>query len=350
MAPGPPSPPPRRRPTLKDVADFAGVSIATASYVFSGRGGGKSGVSVATEKRVWDAATTLKYRPNTNARATRKGRSDTVQLSLNVLDDPWALATAATVTKVAREHDLVTLILGDGDWHRALGRMECNVAYLDGVHRTAEEIDKVHDLVARGQRLVVFSETMDPDGFDVIRSEDYPGCLLAMEHLLEEHTRIGCLSTDAAVKNSSHHTTRYSAYLDQLRAHGIPLNPDYTVTYDGGTAGVLDAGLRLLSASPRPTAVFAVTDFAAVAVIQAAHTLGLRVPQDVAVIGAGNTPQSERSSPRVSTVGPTDFFARQAEIIVARAVEEIPATPQVHEFAWSVHIRGSTRIEDTLAH
>lgn len=337
----------RRRPTLRMVAELAGVSTATVSYVFSGRGGGESGVGVAepTARRVLEAAEQLNYRPNRAARAIRTGRTDMVQLSLHMLSDPWSLAVADAVNAEANRHGLTTLILADGDWHTALDRVESDVAYLDGVNDTEEGRRKLADLVDRGQRLVVFSETLEPDGYDVIRSSAIPGCELAMEHLLERHTAIGCLAAEAAVTGAATGVTRYTPYLERLRAHGIEPEPAFTATFADTQASAFTAAVALLSGGRRPTAIYATTDFAAIAAINAAHMLGLRVPHDVAVVGVGNTPDAQLVAPTLTTVGPTGFYERQAEIIVARALEQPPSAPALHEFPWSLVPGGSTDLD-----
>ena len=127
-----------RRPTLRMVAELAGVSTATVSYVFSGRAGtGGSGVAEATAARVIAAAEELNYRPNTAARAIRTGRSGMVQLSLHMLSDPWSLAVADAVNAEANKHGLTTLILADGDWHDRVVR---GLAARDPVRRGHREV------------------------------------------------------------------------------------------------------------------------------------------------------------------------------------------------------------------
>ena len=333
----------RRRPTLRMVADLAGVSTATVSYVFSGRNGGGSGVAEPTAKRVLEAAEQLNYRPNRAARTIRTGRSDTVQLSLHMLSDPWSLAVAAAVNEEANRHGLTTLILADGDWYAALDRVESDVAYLDGAIGTDDAEQKVQALAERGQRLVVFSETLEPNGYDVIRSDATPGCYLAMDHLLERHTAIGCLVAEDAVHAPA--GSRYAPYLERMRERGLPIVPEHTATYLDTQASAFTAAVGLLSREDRPTAVYATTDFAAIAAINAAHMLGLRVPHDVAVIGVGNTPDAQSVAPTLTTVGPTDFYRRQAEIIVARALEPAATEARLHEFPWSLVPGGSTDLD-----
>ncbi|MDQ4215320.1 LacI family DNA-binding transcriptional regulator [Microbacterium capsulatum] len=335
-----------RRPTLRAVADAAEVSMATASYVFSGRRGPGAGVSPATAQRVREAAERLNYRPNRAARAIRTGRTEMVQLSLHMLGDPWSLAVAASVNEEAVRHGLTTLILADGDWHAALERAESDVAYLDSVGDDPDTRRKLQSLVARGQRLVVFSETLEPDGFDVIRSDALPGCEIAMDALLTRHTAIGCLSSRSAVDGDRQgRRTRYSVYRERIAAAGLPPDPRLEAVYTDTPASAFAAAVELLSAPHRPTAIYATTDFAGIAAINAAHMLGLRVPHDVAVIGVGNTPDAHLVAPTLTTVGPTDFYRRQAEVIVGRAIQDPPEPPRVHEFAWSLHPGGSTDLD-----
>jgi DNA-binding LacI/PurR family transcriptional regulator len=336
-----------RRPTVRMVAERAGVSTATVSYVFSGRAGAASGAGVAeaTAARVLAAADELNYRPNSAARAIRTGRSGVVQLSLHMLSDPWSLAVADAVNAEANKHGLTTLILADGDWHAALDRVESDVAYLDGVGLDDAARQNLADLVRRGQRLVVFSEHLEPEGFDVIRSDAIPGCEIAMDHLLERHSAIGCIAAEGAVRLAGEQVTRYTPYVEKLAAAGIEPDPAWTVTYADTQASAFTAAVELLSGENRPRAVYATTDFAAIAAINAAHMLGLRVPHDVAVVGVGNTPDARLIAPTLTTVGPTDFYERQARIIVDRALETDPTPGRLHDFAWTLFPGGSTDLD-----
>ncbi|MFT4234677.1 MAG: LacI family DNA-binding transcriptional regulator [Microbacterium sp.] len=341
------SSPPGRRPTLRMVAERAGVSTATVSYVFSGRAGAPSGrgVAEATAARVLQAAGELHYRPNRAARAIRTGRTGTVQLALHMLSDPWSLAVADAVNEEANRHGLTTLILADGDWYTSLNRLECDVVYLDGVDAGPQTRAKLQGLVDRGQRMVVFSDALEPSGFDVVRSNPLPGAAIAMDHLLQRHTRIGALVAETAVEASALERTRYTVYTERMAAAGLDIAPGWTSTFGTTQASAYHAAVRLLQQDDRPSAIYATTDFAGIAAINAAHMLGLRVPQDVAVIGLGSTPDAQTVRPSLTTVGPIDFYAQQARIIVDRAVEGHLSPARLHEFAWSLVPGDSTRLE-----
>lgn len=332
---------PPRRPTLRMVAELAGVSTATVSYVVSGRSGGAAGVAEPTALRVREAMAELNYRPNRAARAIRTGKTGTIQLSLHMLSDPWSLAVAEAVNVASKEHGLTTLILADGDWATALDRVECDVAYVGLSPYDDQESGRrlLQTMVDRGQRMVVFSEMLEPEGYDVVRSDSLPGCRLAVDHLIERHTAIACLTAPHLIRSDL--PTRYTVYLDRMAAAGLEVDPAFTAIYHDTPASAFEATVALLSGERRPTAIYATTDFAAIAAINAAHMLGLRVPHDVAVVGAGNTPQAQLVTPTLTTVGPVDFYERQAALIVARALEHEPSPPALLEFPWEL-IRGAS--------
>lgn len=325
------------RPTIRMVAELAGVSTATVSYVLSGRrGDGGPGVSDPTAEKVKAAAERLGYRPNQAARAIRTGRTNTVILSLTMLSDPWSLSVVEAVQRAAEPLGITPMILGDADWVKVLGTHNADAVFVDAVgdHQTAA----LRKLAAHGTTLVVFNETLEPDGFDVIRSIAGPGCRMAVEHLLHGHRRIACLTPANAAGTAG--GSRYLAYSEALAEAGIGERADYVGLFDGTTAGAYASATRLLSLPERPTAIYATTDFAAVSAINAAQRLGLAVGRDVDIIGVGNTVEGERMSPSLSTVGPVDFFDKLARLLLQRATE--PAqTPTVLDFPWQLFVRES---------
>jgi len=330
------------RPTIRMVAELAGVSTATVSYVLSGRRGDAGpGVSDPTAEKVKAVAERLGYRPNQAARAIRTGRTNTVILSLTMLSDPWSLSVIEAVQKAAAPLGITPMILGDADWVKVLGTHNADAVFVDAVR--PEQRGALRKLAEHGTTLVVFDEGLEPEGFDVIRSIAGPGCRMAVEHLLHGHRRIACLTPATAAGAAG--GTRYRAYSEALVDAGIPENEDYLGLFDGTSAGAYAATTRLLSVPDRPTAIYATTDFAAVAAINAAQRLGLAVGVDVDIIGVGNTVEGERMSPSLSTVGPVDFFGKLARLLLQRATS--PATPDakrepaVLDFPWHLFVRES---------
>ncbi|WP_426516999.1 LacI family DNA-binding transcriptional regulator [Diaminobutyricibacter sp. McL0618] len=330
---------PNARPTLKTVAREAGVSTTTVSFVLSGR---DAGISEATAQRVHEAVKRLGYYPNSSARAVRTGRTGLVMLSLNMLSDPWSLALADAVNSAAKKAGITSMILADGDWFSALELQSADVAYVGLGPDLDDDARKLATMVERGQKIVVFDEVVEPKGFDVIRSNSLPGCRIAIEHLLEHHTEIACLTSRVNARNNP---SRLTVYRDAMADAGLSVREDRIGVYEETQAEAYAVALDLLSSPDRPTAIYATTDFAAIAAINAAHRLGIRVPADVAVIGVGNTPDAGLTEPSLSTVGPVDQFARIADIIVQRALDGPGEVGEgtLHELDWTLIARESSR-------
>lgn len=321
------------KPTLRTVAAAAGVSIATVSYVLSGHPRSQA-ISETTARRVRDTANQLGYRRNDAARAIRTGKSDLVLLSLSVLADPWAQAVAAEVSAAVTPLGKTALIVADGDWRTVLSNRTPDVIFIDHVADDPELVADLEKFAARGVQIVAFSEVLEPRGFDVIRSGAEPRCHLAVEHLLERHTKIGALTS------KTEGSPRFDAYLKTMTAAGLPIGP--VATFEPHPEGAYRAARALLTQPDRPTALYCTTDFAAIAAIRVAHRLHLDVPGDLAVIGVGNTPEGEHYDPSLSTVGPVGFNEALGEIIVERLTTREGAPGEVFDFPWQLIPREST--------
>ncbi|NYE94972.1 LacI family transcriptional regulator [Psychromicrobium silvestre] len=327
--------------TIKQVAQQAGVSTASVSYVLSGRSGAtgrNGGVAQETAQRIRRVAERMGYAPDLAARKIRTGRSDTILLSLTMLSDPWSLAVIEAVQRRAMPLGITPMILADADWSRVLKSHDADAMFVDAVSPGQEEL--LTALSSQGKRLVVFHEEMQPKGFDVIRSLAGPGCVLAMDHLLRNHHKIAILTTERA--RERHDSARFMPYLDGLVKAGIPVREDYIDFFDRSPASAYAAAMRLLDRPDRPTAIYATTDFAAMSAINAAQRLGLRVGVDVDVVGVGNTSEGESMVPSLTSVGPEGFFDELARILVARAQGD-EQDPRAVDFHWKLFSRESAR-------
>ncbi|MDR2256380.1 MAG: LacI family transcriptional regulator [Arthrobacter sp.] len=328
------------RPTLRTVAAAAGVSTATASYVLSGK---DASIPADTAARVLTAAKEQGYRPNRAARAMRTGRTGLVLLSLNMMSDPWSLGVSESVGQRAAENGLAALVQAHGAWFDTITQVQPDVAYVDSPAEDAETTRQLGRLVAAGQRLVVFSERLEPAGFDVVRSAAAPGSELALGELLEHTGDVAFLTPAGTVELSRERRTRYTPYREAVEQGRV--ERDLTTLYDGSRAGAFRAAVGLLESSRRPAAIAANTDYAALAAISAAQFLGLKVPEDLLVTGLGNTDEGALSTPSLTSAGPEDFYERQARIVVDAAARDL-GDGTVHEFEWLLHRRASTTPPD----
>jgi LacI family transcriptional regulator len=330
-------------PTIRTVAEEAGVSVATVSYVLSGRTGGSSRVSIPTQRRVVEAAERLGYQPNQQARGVRRGRTDQVCLALDRLDTAWSQRLVDEVSQAVSEDGLTVLVLVDGDWKRFLLGKGADGALIDGIRDAERARPALRALADRGIALVVHTNVLEPDGFDVVRSDEATGLREAMALLLSRHRRIACLRSEPAdplARTAARE--RYAVYVDALREAGLEVDDDLVRDAEGSRDRAYAESVDLLDRAHPPTAILALDDEAAICAVHAARRLDIAIPEQLEVIGVGNTPEARSAEPPVTSVGPERFFAEAAGLLRRRLQE--PSTPGTLSYVpWQLNLGGTTR-------
>jgi len=324
-------------PTIRTVAEEAGVSVATVSYVLSGRTGGSSRVSVPTQRRVLEAAERLGYQPNQQARGVRRGRTDQVCVALARLDTSWSQGLVDAVSKAVAADGFTVLVLVDGDWRRFLLGKAADGAVVDGIRDPGRAAVALRAVADRGIALVVHTDLLEPDGFDVVRTDETPALREAMTLLMSRHTRIGCLrSVPADPSLRGPEQSRYDVYAAAL---GAGLDPNLVRDTEGSRDLAYREALDLLARPDRPTALLALDDQAAISAVHAARQLGIGVPAELEVIGVGNTPEGRSAG--ITSAGPERIFAEVGALLRRRLQDpELPGA--LHRVPWQLNLRGTT--------
>jgi DNA-binding LacI/PurR family transcriptional regulator len=273
-----------RPPTIRDVADRAGVSKSLVSLVLRGSG------QVRPEKRdaVLRAARELGYRPNAAARSLSEQRTRTVGVLLNDLRNPWFADLLDGLNSLLHAAGL-HMLLADARLNRRTGQDPAGPLLdlrVDGlvVVGTLPDPAALGPVAERIPVVVAGAREPVPPGVDVVAGDDEQGARLATEHLTGlGHRRIAHIAGYGAVGELRRRSFE-AAMRDHGLADGVVVEPS-DMTEEGGYR----AAVRLLSRPGRPTAVFAVNDIACVGALSAAGELGLRVPHDLSVVGYDNT-------------------------------------------------------------
>lgn len=276
------------RPAQRDVAALAGVSRATVSAVLNEAP--RIRIAEATRRRVWAAAEELGFRPHHMARGLRAGRSDTMGLvTSQIATTPYAVAIIKGAQEAAFRHGKMLLIidtdgatdLADEAIARLIGwRVEGLVIATD-YHR---EIPAPSHLDATPTVLVNCFST-DP-ALPAIVPDERQGGRLATETLLAAgHRRIGFVNGPRGFPASA---GRLWGYRDAHRAAGIPIDPRLTRSGNWWQESGAAAANALLDLDDPPTALFCANDWMAMGAYDAIKERGLRIPEDVAVIGFDN--------------------------------------------------------------
>jgi LacI family transcriptional regulator len=310
----------RRPATSVDIARSLGLSQATVSRALNG-----GAVSEATRRRVVAASESLGYRPNDVARGlvTQSTRTVGVVVSdvLNPFYPEFLEALTAALDRQGRRMLLQDAALGEDAALEALLRHR-----VDGIIMTAAtgRSSVVRDLVASGFPLVLAHRSLEVDA-DIVESDNRRGAGRVAELLHRlGHRRIGVLEGDGSAS-----TTRQRAAGFRERAGELGLDVETAVAGfdpDGAAA----AARRLLDRPDRPTAVFGHNDTIAIAALNAAAELGLRVPDDLAVVGFDDIRAAGWPIVGLTTVRqPIALMARHAvELLDARIAG--PAAPRRH--------------------
>ncbi len=300
MPPAPSNRRPGARATLADVAAAAGVSRSTASLAFSGSGP----VAGATRERVLTAARDLGYAgPDPTAASLRRGRSGVVGVVVgerlrDAFRDPYVVTMLDGLVDVLAGEGLAILLLPMTHDVSGPAAEQYRVAAMDAlVFATGGLPDDPALAVAAGRGLpVVAVEGPEAPGASMVRVDDREGTARAVRHLLDLGHRDVAVVTmpwrlDGSEGPLGERRRRPGGFADHVnRLRGVLDVTEPAVVWECPANAVEQgraAALQLLggSASTRPTAVVAQSDVLAAGVLEACATLGLRVPQDVSVVG-----------------------------------------------------------------
>ncbi|HOT33268.1 MAG TPA: LacI family DNA-binding transcriptional regulator [Rhodoglobus sp.] len=305
---------PVNRVTLADIAGQASVSLSTISKVLNGR----SDVSAPTRARVEALLAEHGYL----RRKTGESTTGLVELVFHELEAAWSMEIIRGVENIAAEHGLSVVLTQSGSRHAP------GPEWIEGVmrRRPVGVVLVFSDLPAEYRRalklraipFVIIDPAGDPSP-DVpsIGSANWSGGLMATRHLIElGHRKIAAI-TGPDDMMCSH--ARIDGFRSAMSAAGLEVRPDWVRFGDFHTAGGQFHGTQLLQGDDRPTAIFAGSDLQALGVLEAVRGLGLRVPEDLSLVGYDDIPLAKWVSPALTTIRqPLKRMGEEATRLVLR--------------------------------
>ena len=314
----------KRRITRTEVAKRARVSVATVSYVVNN---GPRPVAEATRKRVLRAIQALGYRPSGVAQSLRLQRTRTIGLIVPDTANPFfaALAKGVDDAVFACGHSLLLCHSGyvaareQAYVELLLAREVDGVLYVQGTPDAAA----LHRLLQCGVPTVAVDREIPDVALDRVIVDNFGGSAQATKYLIGlGHQRIGCIARHIPLSNAAE---RVRGYQETLASAGLPVSPQYLVSGGPGYEEGRRAMTELLRLQRRPTAVLAYPDVVAIGAIRAAHDLGLRVPEDVSVVGFDDIPVAAFIRPRLTTVavGIWEMGQRAAAVLLEKVRDEV---------------------------
>lgn len=285
---------------IKEVARLAKVSTATVSRTING----SDKVTAETAARVRRAIETLKFYPNTNARALGSGRSSLYGLIISDITNPFFPELVKSFEDVAVQYGQEVLIANTNyDKHRT---EQCVTRMLqrkvDGVAIMTSEMDEhlIDEFSSRKIPLVFLDTGKVQKGISNIAVDYAAGIDAAVEHLRGlGHSAIGFISGPADLTSAR---VRRKAFIASMKRMGLDPAKDLIEEGNHRMDGGHNAMTRLLRKEMRPTAVLASNDMSAIGALGAIVEQGLKVPRDISVIGFDDIAMSEYTQPPLTTV------------------------------------------------
>ncbi|MQM24067.1 LacI family DNA-binding transcriptional regulator [Glycomyces albidus] len=328
--------------TMSDVARLAGVSKMTVSNVVNNR----AGVSEPVRLRVLDAIQQSGYRLNVNARTLKAGRTGVIGLAVPGVDEPYFGMLGSFIIEAARARGFHVAIeqTGASDTGEADAIAQSHKLQFDGLILSAVALDPRDQGHSWGDfPIVMLGERDFGASIDHVGMANEAGTRAATEHLVAQGcTRIANV-TGWSLEGVHVVSRRYQGYVDGLAAHGIEVDTSL-VALSGMTMEDGRRAVRRLHSSGVPfDGVVAVTDTVALGVIRGLADLGLRVPEDVRVIGFDDVPQSPYTTPSLSSVAPDHrWMAEKAVSLIAARIEDPSRPPEEHTAPFELKLREST--------
>jgi LacI family transcriptional regulator len=312
------------QPTQVDVARLAGVSRATVSYVLNGVTEGRVPISEETRLRVLDAIEKLGYEPDARAQALRSGSTKTIALIIPDLQNPHFCEYANGIEEAARAagyHLLLSSTTMNDEYAVEIFRDLARRRF-DGLIIASSfilEAEEAQATLRQIRELGLPIVEMDENyGVDSVSADYRDATREVMSYLFSlGHRRIGLIY---GIGGHELGQDRLQPYLESLKAADIPVESGLIAECGPSIEDGYQASLKVLKPKSRPTALITINDLLAMSALRAAADLGLRIPDDLSLVGYDNIPMSNYLVPRLTTVTKdAPALGRKAfEVLLAR--------------------------------
>ena len=332
-----------KTPDIRTVAALAKVSIATVSRTVNG----SPAVSDRLSKRVWQAIEQLNYFPNTHARTLVSGRSRLFGIIVENITNPFFPELIQSFEEVAVAHGYEILVSSSNSdpailancVRRMLERKVDGVAVLS----FGAEEPVLDQLVNRDIPMVLAEFRLADPKVSTILMDYNTGIREAVNHLVElGHRKIAFLAGPYKLHSA---ITRENDYRRALEAAGLGIQKKWIIECDHTLKGGVTGFGKLRALAMPPTAILCSNDMTAIGVLRAAYNAGLRVPQDLSVIGLDDIDFAEFTLPPLTTIRLSRHDLAQAAFEALRQQAEEPVAAKIQrEFlvSTSLVVRGST--------
>lgn len=333
---------------LKDIADELGVSIVTVSKALRDR----PDIAKATKLKILEHVKRMNYRPNLTARSLVTGRSFLIGLVVPDLIHPFFSEIAKALSATLRKKEYFLIVSSSESdatleheeiEHMLAHRLDCYV-----VASCQHDPEPFRKMSESGVPLILLDRSFAGYACNFVGVNDRLVGQLATEHLIEQGCRrvAHIRGPDTNVGNR-----RNEAFLETMQRHGLPVPEGYVIS-GGDAEGFIgeDRGIRAMEAvlalKPRPDALFCFNDTIAIGAMVRAFEAGLRIPEDIAIIGCGNYHYSSKLQVPLSSMDQraAEIGERTAKMIISQLEKPATARPRTVVLDPKLVVRASSQL------
>ena len=332
--------------TIKDIAKQAGVSHSTVSRALHG----SNLISDETVERIRQIAVELGYFPSAAARSLKTNRSHALGVIVSTIDDPFFSEILQGIEEVAQKRGYSLLMAAsqrDSEREQVIVQ-DMRERHVDGLVICSASFSnsQQHRLLEFGIPIVVINNQAAEDYRYSIYHDDVDGSRQVTRHLIElGHKRIAYLGNSLSGRTT---LDRLTGFRQEMDAAGLAISAEYIYEIPGGRPEDGLAALdHFLNLPERPTAIFCFNDMLAIGVLNGLHMAGIRIPEDISVVGFDNIVFSAYTNPPLTTLDqPKRYIGAEAARLILGlldplAEEEVPEQ-QIQKLKGKLLVRQST--------
>lgn len=326
----------KRNITIKDIAKELGVAPSTVSRALKDH----PEINVETKKKVHALAKEWNYEPNAIALSLRNQKTNTIGVILPEFVHFFFSTVISGVEDVAYSKGYQVFVTqSNEDYDKEV--LDCKAMYnvrADGFlicpSKNTYQFDHIHALIDRSAPVVLFDRNVKELGCSYVSVDDVSGGYQATKHLIDK----GCQSIGyiGGHENLVNVKDRYKGYLKALEENDLPLNEDLVVTVDYPVDSEQKVAQLQELIRKRPDGIFVHNDMVAIELLKEANEMGVKVPEELKVIGFSNWFFTRHTTPSLSTIEQRGYeIGREAALLL---FDEILSNKQEHGFVEPKHI------------
>lgn len=329
----------KHRPTIIDVAKKAGVSKSTVSRVIADDG---ESVNPETKERVLEAVADLGYVRDVVASSMRTARTHTIMLAIPDITNPFWPAATRGVQDIMDTEDYA-VIFANSDWSKEREHNFLKMAQSNRIDGIIINPVGVSDQDLQSLKIpVVILGIHQGYNFAMVGTDSRKGAREALEHLINlGHKRIGLILGERRGRNRD---SRLPQYLQSLSGAGITPDEHLIVTVPFNQNGGNEGMKSILLSAEKPTAIFCENDILAIGAMQAIHSEGYAIPEDISIIGMDNIFAASTTMPPLTTINKPKYEIgfQAAKILLKQIKEKKLTSSQKKIISCNLLQRGST--------